>query len=375
MRVGLIAPPWVPVPPPMYGGTEQVVDDLVAALKRMGHEVRLFSVGDSTCAVDLSWYYQSPPGPMGSSLPEAAHVLAAYAALDDVDVIHDHTLLGGLLRREVAGTPPVVVTNHGVFTEETRAIFGAISRSAAVVAISHDQRSSAPDVPVASVIPHGIDLRRHRFGSGGGGYVLFVGRMSADKGLHRAIRVARRAGRRLVFVSKMWAPDEIAYFDEQVRPLLGDDVRHVQPGTAQELRELYRHAEALLNPIRWREPFGLVMAEALASGTPVLAFPEGAAREIVEDGRTGFLCPDEPAMVWGLEHLGLLDRRRCRQAAEDRFDVNRMALDHVRLYERVIAQHQRALGPVAVPPPRVEGRGARTSATPGGTKVPGPPAG
>lgn len=367
MRIGLIAPPWVPVPPPLYGGTELVVNDLATALTGLGHEVRLFTIGTSTCPVERSSYFPEAPEPMGASLAEAAHVLAAYAALDDVDVIHDHTLLGALLHRDAASAPPVVVTHHGTFTPMTRAVFATAARHAAVVAISHSQRATAPDVPVAAVIHHGLDLDRHTVGEGRGGYALFVGRMSPDKGLHRAIRVARAAGRPLRFVSKMWAEDERAYYEEQVLPLLGDDVQEVQPATSAELRSLVGEAVAVLNPIRWHEPFGLVMAEALAAGTPVLAFPEGAAVEIVEHGVSGFLCADEAAMVQALRDVDLLDRRDCRRAALERFDRTRMATDHVRLYERVVEQHRRSLVPVSL-----AGWRQRTSAVAEGTKVPGP---
>lgn len=368
MRIGLIAPPWVPVPPPLYGGIELVVHDLATALTRLGHEVRLFTVAASTCPVDRAWFYEEPAEPMGAALAEAGHVVAAYAALDDVDVIHDHTLIGPLLHREVAGGPPVVVTHHGPFDRQARVLFEAAARTAAVVAISHSQRASAPDLPVAAVIHHGLDLDRHRVGGGSGGYALFVGRMSPDKGLHRAISVARAAGRPLRYVSKMWADDEKAYFEEQVQPLLGDDVQEVRPTSGEELRELVGEAQALLNPIRWREPFGLVMAEALAAGTPVLAFPEGAAVEIVEHGVSGFLCPDEEAMTWALQHVDLIDRQACRRAALARFDHARMAAEHVRLYERVVAGHRRSLGPVSL-----SGWLPRTSVEAEGTKVPGPP--
>ena len=297
MRVGLIAPPWVPVPPPLYGGTEVVVDNLARALARGGHDVRLFTVGVSSCPVPRQWYYSNPPEPMGSSVAEAAHVLAAYEALGDVDIIHDHTLLGPLVARALRGLPPIVATNHGAFTADTRRIYREISKCAAVVAISHSQRAHAPEVPVAAVIHHGVDLVKYTYGEGDGGFLMFVGRMSPDKGVDRAIRVARAAGRKLVIVSKMLESGERAYFEESVRPLLAPDVSFSTEMPADERIAMLRSATALVNPISWPEPFGLVMAEALACGTPVLAFPSGAAPEIVDHGRTGYLCADEAAMI------------------------------------------------------------------------------
>jgi glycosyltransferase involved in cell wall biosynthesis len=336
MRIGLIAPPWVPVPPVRYGGTEQVVNDLACALTARGHDIRLFTVGESTCPVSREWYFDTTSVPMGNSVAEAAHVLAAYQALADVDVIHDHTVLGPLVAGRFHGLPPVVTTNHGPFTPPIRAIFGESSKNAAVIAISHSQRASAPEIPVAAVIHHGIDLHRHSYGEGQGDYVLFVGRMSPDKGLDRAIHVARRAGRRLIAISKMREPDELAYFERHIVPLLGDDIELLDEPSAEERLAIMRSAQAVLNPICWPEPFGLVMAESLACGTPVLAFPNGAAPEIVDDGKTGYLCAEESDMVWGLSHLDAIDRQDCRLAAEQRFDRDRMAADHEQLYEGLL---------------------------------------
>lgn len=337
MRIGLVAPPWAPVPPVGYGGTEQVVNDLAVGLTRLGHDVRLFSVGESTCPVPRNWYYKTAMTQIGTTVPESAHVLAAYNDLTDVDVIHDHTFIGPLVAGRLPDLPPIVATNHGAFTAEARLVYREVSRNAALVAISQSQRDSAPEVPVAAVIPHGIDLQAHAYGDGDGGFLAFVGRMSPDKGVHVAVRVARRAGRRLLVVSKMREPEEHAYFEQQVRPLLGDDVELLHELSAPERIKVLRSATALLNPICWPEPFGLVMAEALACGTPVLAFPNGAAPEIVDDGKTGFLCSDESDMVDALARVDSLDRRACRTAAEQRFDLMRMAADHESLFLGLLA--------------------------------------
>jgi glycosyltransferase involved in cell wall biosynthesis len=337
MRIGLIAPPWLPIPPPAYGGIEMVLDNLARGLEALGHDVRLFTVGQSTCPVPSEYLYQEPAEPIGEAVPEAAHVLAAYEALDDVDLIHDHTVLGPLLAgRAGLRRPPVITTNHGPFTSRTRPIFAEISRHASVVAISHSQARSADGIPITAVIHNGVDLDLHRAGKGDGGYLMFIGRMSPDKGVHHAVRIARRAGRRLVLATKIREPGERAYFDKEVRPLLSDadDVPAEMP-LAPRL-ELLRGATALLNPIVWREPFGLVMAEALASATPVLAFPNGAAPEIIDPGRTGYLCQDEEEMISAVDRVADIERDECRRAAERRFSMLRMARDHEQLYRRVL---------------------------------------
>jgi glycosyltransferase involved in cell wall biosynthesis len=337
VQIGLIAPPWIPVPPPAYGGTEEVIDNLARGLAALGHDVRLFTIGESTCPVPRRWLYRSPAEPMGDPFQEAAHVLAAYQALADTDIIHDHTDLGPLLAgRRGISRPPIVTTIHGPVTPRNRRTLAQAARHASIVAISRAHARSFGDIPVAAVIHHGIDLDVYTPGPGTGGYLLFTGRMCADKGVHHAVRAARRAGWPLVITAKMREPAERAYFDQQVRPLLGPgvDVLAEQPLAARV--DLMRHAAALLNPITWPEPFGLVMAEALAAATPVLAFPNGAAPEIIDHDRTGYLCRDEDEMSAAAARIGEIDRWRCRAAAERRFSLARMAADYDRLYRAIL---------------------------------------
>jgi glycosyltransferase involved in cell wall biosynthesis len=340
MRIGLIAPPWVPVPPPAYGGTEVVIDNLSRGLKALGHEVRLFTVGESQCPVTTDFLYPKAVAPIGGTVPETAHVLAAYESLADMDIIHDHTFLGPLLA-DLRGMrrPPVVHTNHGPFNGETQPILARIAEHASLVAISHSQARQAQEyggVPIAAVIHHGIDLDVYTKGEGGGGYVMFVGRMSPDKGVHHAVRIAKKAGRKLILSTKMREDLEVAYFEQEVRPLLDPDDETPSEIPLGRRIELLRGAEAMLNPITWREPFGLVMAEALACATPVLAFPKGAAPEIIDPGRTGYLCRDEGEMISAIDRVGELSRSHCRDAAVERFSLQRMAREHDRLYRRIL---------------------------------------
>ncbi|HEY7431952.1 MAG TPA: glycosyltransferase family 4 protein [Streptosporangiaceae bacterium] len=338
MRIGMIAPPWIPVPPPGYGGTEEVIDNLARGLTALGHDVVLFTVGASTCPVPRQCLFRSPAEPMGDHFRESAHVLAAYEALaGEVDIIHDHTDLGPVLagRRGIA-RPPVVTTIHGQVTAQNRRRLAQAARQASIVAISHAHARTFGGIPVAAVIHHGIDLNVHKPGPGTGGYLLFTGRMSPDKGVHRAVRVARRAGWPLVIAARIGEPGERAYFEERVRPLLGpdDDLLAEQPLAARV--DLMGHAAALVNPITWPEPFGLVMAEALATATPALAFPHGAAPEIIDHGRTGYLCRGEDEMTAAVASVHQISRRQCRAAAERRFSLARMAADYERLYRAIL---------------------------------------
>jgi glycosyltransferase involved in cell wall biosynthesis len=337
MRIGLIAPPWIPVPPPAYGGTEAVIDNLARGLTELGHEVSLFTVGNSTSPVRRSHLFEEPAQPLGQTVPEAAHVLAAYEELQHVDIIHDHTVLGPLIaaRSGWAG-PPVVTTNHGPFTPLTLPIFREIARTAGVVAISHDQASRAVDVPITAVIHHGVDLHTYRVGPGDDEQLVFVGRMSPDKGVAQAVRIAHAAGRPLHIVCKMREPEEHAYFESCVRPLLSNTDDEVDELRLEERVPLLGRAAGLLNPIAWPEPFGLVMAEALATGTPVIASAQGAAPEIVTSGRTGFLFRSRAAAVRAIGRLPDIDRAECRAEAERRFSLQRMAADHETLYDAIL---------------------------------------
>jgi glycosyltransferase involved in cell wall biosynthesis len=337
VRIGLIATPWVPVPPPAYGGTEAVIDTLARGLKDAGHDVEMFTVGESTCDVKRSWLFDEPMEPMHDSIIESLHVEAAYRAFADVDVIHDHTAVGPFLGSHAAPPGvPVVTTVHNRFDAQSRRLYSRMPDRVSVVAISHPHRACAPEVPIEAVIPHGIDTGKYRVGPGGGGYLVFVGRMSPDKGVHLAIEVARRAGMPLVIMVKMRSAEEHKYFEDVVKPMLGSDIELLfEPEEGYRI-DLVGRADALINPIQWPEPFGLVMAESMSCGTPVIATPNGAAQEIVEPGITGYLHSGVDELVAAVGRAQTLDRGVIRATAERRFSMERMVDDHVRLYRRLI---------------------------------------
>jgi glycosyltransferase involved in cell wall biosynthesis len=334
MRIALIAPPWAPVPPGLYGGIESVVDVLARGFAAAGHDVLLFTTGDSTCPVPrLSALPEAEGMRIGMAVPEVRHVLAAYEAVEGYDVVHDHSIVGPVLAAD-RGDRRVVTTVHGAFNDELAAVYRHIGGRVPIVAISHSQRAAVPDLPVARVI-HAADFP---VGAGEGGYVLFLGRIAPDKGARRAILAARAAGVPLLLAGKMREVWEREYFDERVRPLLGPDVEYLGEVPHERKLELLAGARALLFPIRWPEPFGLVMIEALACGTPILAFPEGAAPEVVEHGVTGFLCEDEDDMASAILKADLLDRASCRATVEGYFSTERMVREHLELFEEVLAR-------------------------------------
>jgi glycosyltransferase involved in cell wall biosynthesis len=336
MHIGLIAPPGVPVPPPAYGGTESVVDRLARGLVRAGHEVLLAAAANSSCPVPrvAGTDEAAEAAPVCTdALTEMRHVVTSYAAMADVDVVHDHTMTGPLYRHPPAGTP-VVTTAHGPFNATLSPVYRAM-RGVAVVAISYSQAASAVGVPLAGVIHHGLDVESVPIGRGDGGYASFLGRMSPEKGPREAALVARAAGVPLRMAAKLREPAEREYFDAEVKPLLCSEVEFVgELGCAEKL-ELVGGSCALVNPMQWAEPFGLVMIEALATGTPVVATPVGSAPEIVDDGVTGFLRSGVPRLAAALLEAPRLDRGACRAVAVRRFRAERMVAEYVRLYEEL----------------------------------------
>jgi glycosyltransferase involved in cell wall biosynthesis len=345
MRIALIAPPWVPVPPPAYGGTEAVLDTLARGLRHAGHDVVLAASGDSTCPVQRTWLYErAQTSVLGNTYVELRHALHAHDTFadDGVDVVHDHTVAGPLLSERFAHHA-VVTTNHGPFTADVIGLYRWTVGRVPIVAISHHQAAGAGSLPIAAVIHHGVDTSAFPIGAGRGDYALFLGRMSPDKGVADAIRIARAAGMPLRIAAKMHEPAEHQYFRAEIEPLLGGDVVYLGEVGGADKVALIGDAVALLNPLRWEEPFGMCMIEALACGTPVVATPRGAVPEIVDDGVTGFVRAGESALVAALERVQGVDRRACRAAVEQRFSMQRMARDHIAFYERVVADRGRPL--------------------------------
>ena len=338
MRIGIISAPWVPVPPPAYGGLEAVVDRLARGLVQAGHEVLLAAPANSQCPVPqvADMDEVDPDAPIsGDTITELAHVARAYAAMTDMDVIHDHTIAGPLYRHRPA--VPTVTTNHGPFEPLPNLLFQCMQNDTTIVAISQHQASTAEGIQISRVIYHGLDVDSVPIGTGDGGYVAFLGRMTADKGPSEAIEVARRAGVPLKIAAKMREDAEFDYFQTKVEPLLGEGVEYVGEMDEAGKLELLGGAKALLNPIQWSEPFGLVMIEALACGTPVVATSAGSVPEIVDDGRTGFIRDTEEDLAKCLLRAADLDRAACREVAETRFSTARMVSDHLDLYAELIA--------------------------------------
>jgi glycosyltransferase involved in cell wall biosynthesis len=342
MRVAMLAPPWISVPAPGYGGVESVVSALTEALVHRGHEVTLFCAPGSASSANVVTLLEEPhPDEIERSLYEVDHVGQAFDHIDNAaggdrfDVVHDHCGFTALAMANRIETP-LVHTLHGPFTAETAAFYDRHGHKATLVGISRAQLSSAPIGlgPIGS-IPNPIDLRAWPFEERKGDYLLWIGRMTPEKGPQRAIAAARAVDVPLVLAGVI-QPGQQAFFERAVAPHIdGDRVRFVGEVGGSAKRSLFARARGLLMPIRWNEPFGMVIVEALACGTPVIAFPEGAVSELVIDGKTGFLVDDERAMA---DAIGLLPRiapRDCRAWVSEHCDVKVVAAAYERTYRSV----------------------------------------
>jgi len=338
----MLAPPWISVPPPGYGGVESVVSVLTETLVRRGAEVTLFCApGSSSSARVVTLLDATHPEEIERSLYEGDHVAQAFQAIDAVtgerrfDVVHDHCGFTALAMADRLSTPSVH-TLHGQFTTATAAFYSRHAHKARLVGISHAQLASGPHgLGEIDVIPNPIDVRGWPLRERKEDYLLWIGRMTADKGPHRAIAAARLAGMPLVMAGVI-QPGQQPFFEREVAPHIDDDrVRFLGEVGGERKRALFAGARALLMPIRWREPFGMVVVEALACGTPVIAFPEGAAGELVVDGETGFLVEDERAMAAAVQRLPSISPRDCRAWVAEHCDVDVVATAYEATYRSV----------------------------------------
>lgn len=336
MRIGLIVGPGFPVPPPNYGGTERVVDTLARGFTAVGHEVLLAAPSDSTCPVpQVEGMQPSGATKLGSIPREMSHLVRAYKGMDGVDVIHDHTLVGPLYGARPHHIP-TATTVHGRLTPDAAEIYRAMSSTTSILAISHDQIRYVPDLRITRVIHHGIDVSKVPIGSGKGGYACFLGRMCPDKGVLEAVQIAHAAGVPLRVATKMREPAEIEYFRDVIKPVLSANDQLVGEIGDKEKFDLLGNAMALLSPLQWPEPFGLMMIEALATGTPVFGTALGAAPEIVDYGITGYLAPVEE-LAGLLPLASTLNRAACRATVEERFSASRMVADHLDVYREILS--------------------------------------
>ena len=328
LRIAMLAPPWIAVPAPAYGGIEEVVRLLCDGLVAAGHDLTLFAPGGSESPAEVVAVLEAPhPDEIQVARIEADHVARAFGAIDvareegkPYDIVHDHVGHTALAMADRLSIP-LVHTLHGPFDDDACRFYGEHGHKACIVAISQAQLDDAPPAMGGGVVVHNpIDVGEWPWREEKHDSLLLFGRLPPHWGPPRGAPPPREAGVRLLIAGPV-QPGQEEFFTEEVEPLLGDGVEYVGEADAARKRELYLHARGLLMPIRWPEPFGLVMAESLACGTPVIAFPEGSAPELVRDGETGFLVADEHAMAAAVGRLGEIDPAACRRDCEERFGL------------------------------------------------------
>jgi glycosyltransferase involved in cell wall biosynthesis len=333
LRIALIAPPWFQLPPQGYGGIEWMTFWLVEELVKRGHEVTLVASGENHSHARFLQTYRSPPTQaLGGSVPEIVHAGMTSRLLDglELDIVHDHSFAGPLLAR--ARGCPTVVTAHGPPDGELAEYYREVGTTSSLVAISHFQRRQRPDLPWVATVHNGIPTDEYPFREAKQPFVLWLGRMSPEKAAHIAIDTAREAGRPLVLAGKCNEPAEKRYFNEEVRPRLGPDVTWMGEADTHLKKKLLSEASCLLFPIQWPEPFGIVMVEALACGTPVVALRQGSVPEVVDDSVTGYICDDPRHLSIALNGVDRINPHNCRRHAVRHFEASAMAFAYEAVY-------------------------------------------
>jgi glycosyltransferase involved in cell wall biosynthesis len=343
MKILQVAPLWETVPPPAYGGTEAVVHALVESLVARGHDVTLWASGDSITSARLRWSYprslRTADDLADRSPHDWLHIARALAdaATGGYDLVHNHAGELALAFLRLVDVP-VLTTMHCNPTPDTLPIWHEAPGWYNTISRAQYELQPQPRGPrYGGHVYNGIDTASFPYREDKDDFLLFLSRMAEEKAPHLAVVAARRLGRRLVLAGKVDWRDR-PYFERVMVPLIdGDQVVFTGEANARRKRELFSAARALLLPLQWDEPFGLVIVEAMACGTPVIAFARGAAPELIEDGVTGFLVKDVDGMVAAVRRLGEIDPARCRLHVQVNFDTAVMTDNYLQLYERVLA--------------------------------------
>lgn len=346
MRIAQIAPLYESVPPKFYGGTERIVHYLTEELVSLGHDVTLFASGDSKTSAHLI------PGSANALRldkstkdPIAHHVLLAekvFQAAPEFDIIHSHIDYFCFPHARHSATP-LVATMHGRMDLPDYVPLYQEFHEAAVVSISRAQRTPLPWLNWIGNVYHGLPAGRFRYHGAQGKYLAFLGRVSREKRVDVAIEIAKRSGMQIKIAAKVDKQD-MDFFTEAVKPLLDHPlVEFIGEIGDDEKSEFLGNAAALLFPIEWPEPFGIVMTEAMACGTPVIAFPHGSVPEIMEHGVTGFIVSGIEEAVQAVKKIPEISRGKCREVFDQRFTARRMAEDYVQVYRKVLSFEEDAL--------------------------------
>ncbi len=342
MRIAQIAPLWECVPPPAYGGIELVVSLLTDELVRRGHDVTLFASGDSTTLANLESIHpralRLDDSVKEYGIYEMLQLSQVYERAQEFDIIHSHMGCAALPYTRLVKTP-TVHTLHGVFTPDNEKMFRYAKRQP-YVSISNAQREPRLDLNCVATVYNGIDPDTYDFypQPSQPPYLAFLGRLSPEKGPHLAIEIAKKAGWRLKLAGKIDIVDR-EFYETALKPHIdGDQIQYLGEANHAQKSVLMGNAVATLFPITWREPFGLVMAESMATGTPVIAMALGSAPEVIDHGKTGFLCHNVDECIEALAKIATIDRAACRAHVVKTFSVQNMTDGYEAVYRQVLAE-------------------------------------
>jgi glycosyltransferase involved in cell wall biosynthesis len=346
MKIAQVAPLIEAVPPKLYGGTERVVAYLTDALVELGHDVTLFASGDSLTGATLEPIWPQSlrldRGVLDQFVPAFMQLETVARRAHEFDVIHSHIDYFGFPLLQRLGTASLTTLHGRLDLPELPALYRLFG-DVPVVSISNSQRGPLPQANYVATVLHGLPKDSLAKGEGRGGYLAFLGRISPEKAPDAAIRIAAQAGMPLKIAAKVDRVDE-EYFKTKIEPLLSlGDVEFIGEIREDQKTEFLGNAAALLFPIAWREPFGLVMIESMACGTPVIAFENGSVPEVVENGLTGFIVHDERQAIEAVPQALALDRNRIRAEFERRFTARRMAQNYVAVYSRLMKARRPAV--------------------------------
>ncbi|MGE5297760.1 MAG: glycosyltransferase family 4 protein [Acidobacteriaceae bacterium] len=346
MRIAQIAPLWIPIPPRTYGGIELMVFNLVEELKKRGHEIVLYASGDSHAGVEtksvveqalwLQKQVRNPHAAIIRMLNQIRQDVGAY------DLIHNHFNFFMFPLANEPKAPPILTTIHNPIDQSLAETIKQFPNLHFCV-LSEDERKSAEEFGIATdgVVPNGIEIEKYTFNPKMGDYLLYLGRLNREKGIATALSVAKKSNTKIVVAGNIVGAEEWTYFMHEVQPNLNEEnVKFVGQVDFAEKIKLLSNAKALLFPIDRREPFGLVMIEAMACGTPVIAFGKGSVPEIVENGKNGFVVNTEDEMVQMVDKIGFINREHCRKAVEEKYTIKHMTDKYEEIYQKILKKNK-----------------------------------
>lgn len=342
LKIAQVAPLWIPVPPFTYGGTELVVHLLTEELVKRGHDVTLFATGDSKTEANLVPIWPKSLWRAKLRAPHAVFSLMYKKLLemhDKFDIIHDHCEFYTAPFSKFL-KPPVVSTLHHPMYEEIIILFKKFPEIN-FVAISKNQKRSAPGINIVKTIYHGLPIEKYPLNPKPKDYLLWLGKITPGKGTADAIEVAKKTGEKLILAGII--PKEYHdYFEYRLSPMIdGKQIQFVGAADFKKKVELFRNAKALLYPIRRREPFGLVVIEAMACGTPVISYKEGAIPELIKDGKTGFLVSNQEEMIKALDKIDQIKRINCHRHVTKKFTLKKMVNKYEALYNKILKKEKK----------------------------------